>query len=382
MNRLLSIRSSTAIAGLVLSALCFSTPLLAGPNDSNWVKLWNGKDLNDWDIKFTGSALNVNLNNTVKIVDSSISIDYTGWTGWAKQYGHIGYKVKPFSFYLLRVEYQVGLTQVPGGEPWAVQNNGMMLHSQSVSSMELRQDFPISMEAQLLGAGNVGADPTNNLNLCTPGTAFYNQPTGGSVNPAHCVPASNKNRPAPNVWAWASFSVMGDSIIRHYSGPSPTGTPAFTYYRPVYYSGMVLNPPDNTPANGTRITGGYITIQAESHPFKFRKIELLSLIGCMTQDNANFKSYYIRHDAADCATTGLGNNLTPWPKDFSLVGNNVLIRQPGEYSLEVLDLSGKLIRSLRGSEAGSRALSVDKPGVYLVRLQNASGAFTQRAALL
>ena len=37
-----------------------------------------------------------------------------------------------------------------GGAGWAVRNNGLMLHSQDPKTMTLNQDFPISLEAQLL----------------------------------------------------------------------------------------------------------------------------------------------------------------------------------------------------------------------------------------
>jgi hypothetical protein len=44
----------------------------------------------------------------------------------------------------------------------------MMLHGQTPESMSVDQDFPICLEAQLLG-GN-GKDTRTTNNLCTPGT--------------------------------------------------------------------------------------------------------------------------------------------------------------------------------------------------------------------
>ena len=295
----------TPVRALVFAAFtCFAAgPALAqgGPNDTVWTKIWNGTNLSDWDIKFAGSALNVNYNNTFKAVDGNLVVDYTGWAnGFTNQFGHAGYKVRPFSFYFIRAEHQHWGTQVSGGPSWAVQNNGLMLHSQSVASMGSQPGFPVSMEVQLLGSGNTGSDNNSTLNLCTPGTAFYTTATGGTRNDHHCVSASTNTRVGTGVWQWSSVLVMGDSIIRHYNGPTATGTPTMTWYRPVRATGAANGAGGITipMVNNERITGGYITIQAETHPYRFRAIDVLNLVGCMTPGNANYKSYFVRHDAA------------------------------------------------------------------------------------
>jgi hypothetical protein len=352
-------------AALLLAAIAgFQT---ASAEDSTWIQLFNGKDMSDWDIKFTKSALNVNFNNTFKVVDSSISIDYSEWTTFNGEFGHAINKTKPYSHYLLRVEYQVGQKQVTGGPPWAVQNNGLMLHSQSMASMKSDQDFPISLETQILGSGNVGADKTFTMNLCTPGTAFYTTQTGGSVNDKHCVPSTASNRSAPGTWAWVSVSVMGDSIIRHYNQKSPTGTPVFTYYRPVYWAGNVTNPPDNTPANGTPLKSGYIAIQAETHPYKFRKIELLNLEGCMDKSSSAYRTYFVKSNPTACTTTGLRHNSS-MPKDVAMR------REQGDLSfqtgkkgtLEVTDAFGRQLseRSVAAHEVAR--VSLPQKGLYFI----------------
>ncbi|MEO7425056.1 MAG: DUF1080 domain-containing protein, partial [Fibrobacteria bacterium] len=274
------------ILGLAASAIS------AGPNDTDWISLFNRVDLKDWDIKFAGHQLNDNYKNTFKLQDSMMVVDYSGYTSFSNEYGHMAYKVRPFSFYLLRAEYSPGANQVSGGQSWAIQNNGLMLHAQSMATMTLNQDYPISLETQLMGSK--GSSST--MNLCTPGTAFYNAQTGGSVNTTHCVNATNSPGPTSDNWAWATVLVMGDSVIRHYNKNNATGTPVFTYYRPVYYAGNVINPPAGTPANGTPLKSGYITIQAESAPYRFRRIELVNLEGCMTVGSANYKSYFVHND--------------------------------------------------------------------------------------
>ena len=48
------------------------------------------------------------------------------------------------------------------------------------------------------------------------------------------------------------------------------------------------------------MTGGYISLQAETAPIDFRKVELLNLEGCMDQRSASYKSYFVRSNPALC----------------------------------------------------------------------------------
>jgi hypothetical protein len=130
--------------------------------EENWIQLWNGKDLNDWQIKFRGYELGYNLNNTFRVEDGLLRVRYDDWEGWDNQFGHIFYNGE-FSHYRLRVEYRFVDEQVKGGPGWAFRNNGLMLHGQSAESMELDQDFPVSIEVQLLG-GN-GTDERSTMNF-------------------------------------------------------------------------------------------------------------------------------------------------------------------------------------------------------------------------
>ena len=39
------------------------------PNKEEWISLFNGKDLNDWQVKITGHELNDNFANTFRVAD-------------------------------------------------------------------------------------------------------------------------------------------------------------------------------------------------------------------------------------------------------------------------------------------------------------------------
>jgi hypothetical protein len=352
---------------------------VSGPNDTDWISLFNRVDLRDWDVKFTGHQLNDNYKNTFKVQDSLLIVDYSGYTGFNNEWGHAAYKVRPFSYYLLRAEYSPGANQVSGGPSWAIQNNGLMLHAQSMASMTLNQDYPISMETQLLGAKN-GTGQT--MNLCTPGTAFYNNQTGGSVNTNHCTNASATAPPAADAWAWGTVLVLGDSVIRHYARNGATGTPSLTYYRPVYWAGNVNNPPANTPANGTPLKSGYITIQAESAPYRFRRIELVNLEGCMTQGNPNYKSYFVKNDPEACSVVNVGQPAGQDP-GFT-VGPAVAGFAPARVSrrIEIFRNDGRLAGSLE-VPAGAREVRMPSlpAGLYFAKLTAGRGAVTRRLAV-
>ncbi|MEO6915235.1 MAG: DUF1080 domain-containing protein, partial [Chitinophagaceae bacterium] len=132
-----------------------------------WITMFNGKDLKNWAIKIKDHPLNDNFANTFRVEDGLMKVRYDGYDSFRQQYGHIFYK-KKFAAYLLVVEYRFVDKQAPGGEGWAFRNSGAMLQSPAPETMLLNQDFPISLEMQLLGGD--GTHERHTCNLCTPGT--------------------------------------------------------------------------------------------------------------------------------------------------------------------------------------------------------------------
>jgi hypothetical protein len=234
--------------------------------EENWIQLFNGKDMNDWHIKFTGYELGYNLNNTFRVEDGLLRVRYDEWEEWGGQFGHLFHKDE-FSNYRLRVEYRFVDEQVKGGPGWAFRNNGLMIHGQSAESMELDQDFPVSIEVQLLGGNGTGERST--MNLCTPGT---NVVMDGELNEQHCTTSNSKTYHGDQ-WVSVEVEVRGGEVIRHFVN----GEEVMSYEQPQ------LDPRDAyfkklLPEDGDIIiTGGSISIQAESHPTDFRKIEVLVL---------------------------------------------------------------------------------------------------------
>jgi hypothetical protein len=251
----------------VLILLAFAWACQTGlkkPAASDWIPLFNGKDLSGWDIKIAGHPLNDNYKNIFSVKDGVMKVSYDNLDSFRGEFGHIFYKQK-FSKYKLRVEYRFVGEQCPGGPEWANRNSGAMLHSQSAASMGLDQSFPVSIEAQFLGGLGKGERPT--LNVCTPGTDIdmNGQPVQG-----HCTNSSSPTFDGDQ-WVTAEMIVLGDSIIHHIVN----GDTVITYSKPRV--GPDMKPQGYPVPDGTPLKDGYIALQAESHPVEFRKIELLDL---------------------------------------------------------------------------------------------------------
>ena len=229
-----------------------------------WVQLFNGKDLSGWDIKISGYELNDNYKNTFRVEDGLLKVSYDEYEDFNGEFGHLFYHEK-FSHYILRVEYRFVGEQVPGGPDWALRNNGAMLHSQSAESMELDQDFPVSIEAQFLGGTGEGERTT--ANLCTPGTHVV---MDGELVTQHCIDSSSKTYHGDE-WVTVEMEVRGDESIRHVID----GETVIAYSAPQIGGESVSD--DFPLEEGAPVTEGYIALQAETHPTEFRKVELLDL---------------------------------------------------------------------------------------------------------
>ncbi len=231
-----------------------------------WIQLFNGKDLDDWEIKFKGYELGNNYKNTFRVEDGLLRVRYDDWDSFDNVFGHIFYK-KEFSHYRLRAEYRFLDQRAPGCPDWAVRNNGLMLHGQKAETMELDQDFPVSIEAQLLGGNGTDERPT--MNVCTPGTNIV---MDGELIERHCTSSDSKTYHGDQ-WVSVEVEVHGGDVIRHFV----EGVEVMHYEKPQldprepYYEKLL-------PADGNKIlTKGTISLQAEGNATDFRKIELMVL---------------------------------------------------------------------------------------------------------
>ncbi len=247
------------IAGISISANAQYT--------GKWKQLFNGKNLSGWNVKISGHDYNDNFGNTFRVEDGLLKVKYDAYNdSFKNQFGHIFYKT-PYSYYLIAVEYRFVDKQVKDGPEWAFKNSGIMIHCQPPSTMLKNQDFPISVEVQLLGGDSTGSRPT--CNVCTPGTNIV---MDGKLITTHCI---NSTSPTfrGDEWVRAEVLVLGDSIIKHIVN----GDTVLTYNKPQMGGGVVSNYDPAVKKDGQLLSSGYISLQSESHPIEFRKVEIMDL---------------------------------------------------------------------------------------------------------
>lgn len=219
-----------------------------------------------WTPKISGYPLNENFANTFRVTDGKLAVGYEGYSDYQEKFGHLFYKDK-FSYYLLGVEYRFTGDQAPNGPGWAIRNSGAMLHCQDPATMLIEQDFPISIEVQLLG-GN-GTDERSTANLCTPGT---NVVMDGKLFTNHCINSASKTYHGDQ-WVRVEVLVLGDSLMEHFV----EGRSVLKYTEPQIGAGNVIHYDSAVKKDGMMLKEGYISLQSESHPIEFRKVELFNL---------------------------------------------------------------------------------------------------------
>jgi len=234
--------------------------------EENWIKLFNGKDLNDWTIKIKGHPLGENYRNTFRVVEGVLQVNYDEYETFGTSYGHIFYE-KEFSNYKLRLQYRFIGEQVKDGQEWARKNSGVMIHSQSPESMGMSQDFPISIEVQLLGG--FGNEERSTGNVCTPGTHIM---INHELVTTHCIKSTSKTFYG-NEWVNLEILVMNDSIITH----KINGKTVMVYHKPQIGGAIEIDKETWESKKGNPLKSGFISLQSESHPIEFKNIELLEL---------------------------------------------------------------------------------------------------------
>jgi hypothetical protein len=254
----------TSVSALAAAAL----PLLPAPDEEKggeWVPLFNGKNLDGWTPKITGSELGDNYGDTFRVEDGVLKVRYDKYKdGFGGRFGHLFYKDK-FSHYRLRVEYRFVGEQCKGGPGWATRNSGVMFHCQDPKTMRKEQEFPVSVEFQLLGGLGKGKRPT--ANMCSPGTHVV---LGGKLFKTHCLNSKSKTYDGDR-WVTAELEVHGSGKVKHYV----EGELVLEYEKPQLDEGdRDAKEIIKTRGGKVLLAGGYVSLQAESHPCEFRKVEI------------------------------------------------------------------------------------------------------------
>lgn len=253
MKKLILIGAAFATLGCALFAEEGAGTAAPLQSVGGWTSLFNGQDLTGWTPKFKDQELGHNFKDTFQVEDGVLKVSYENYDEWERNFGHLFFE-KEYSHYLLRLEYRFVGEQAKDGPGWAWRNNGVMIHGQSAESMEKNQDFPRSIEVQLLGGNGKKDRPT--ANVCTPQTQIFWK---NEVQKQHCLESSSQTL-VGDEWVKLEIEAHGSESIIH----RINGEVVFEYQYP-------------QTDDGTLIEGGTISLQAESSPTEFRNIEIMEL---------------------------------------------------------------------------------------------------------
>lgn len=237
-------------------------------SEEDWIKLFNGKDLNDWIVKIHHHETGVNFGNTFRAEDGIIKVRYDQYDDFNDQFAHLYYK-QPFSHYHLRLEYRFTGELQKGAPDYTLLNSGVMFHSQDPATMPAEQNWPISVEMQFL-AGLDDGKPRPTGNMCSPGTEIVYQ---GKKYDGHCLNSSSKTY-GRDEWVRAELIVLGDSLVTHVIN----GDTVLQYNHPTMGGGVVQGYDSTLWQDGKPLKSGFIALQSEGQPIDFRNIELRNLL--------------------------------------------------------------------------------------------------------
>ena len=229
-----------------------------------WVSIFNGTDLTGWVIKINGYPLGENFGNTLRVEDSILKIRYDAYgPEFNNRFGTVYYD-KYVTDYRLKVEYRFVGETAPGAPSWGYRDSGIQFHGQPPATQNLDQEFPVCLEYNFHG-GN-GTDDRPLGAACTNGIFIeYN----GEKNTTTCIPAEVSKTFHGDQWVTAEIEV-NNGIITHYVN----GEEILSYSHPTYNPENIMAKMQMTDED-IKVKGGFISLQSNSHPIDFRKIELL-----------------------------------------------------------------------------------------------------------
>lgn len=237
--------------------------------DREWQALFNGNDLDNWIVKIHHHEVGDNYANTFRVTDGVIQVNYDGYDSFDNRYGHLYYK-EPFSSYRLKFKYRFTDQWMKDAPRYTYRNSGVMFHSQDPRTILKEQDWPISVEFQMLAdAGDGQERPTGNM--CSPGTEVFYQ---GEMDPRHCISSTSPTFKYDE-WVNGELIVYGDSLVIH----KINGEKVLEYTHPQIGGGVANGYDPAIKIDGKPLKEGYIALQAEGQGIEFKDIMIMEMDG-------------------------------------------------------------------------------------------------------
>ncbi len=233
----------------------------------DWITLFNGKDLEGWTPKFHHHETGENYADTFRVQDSSIVVAYDGYDTFNERYGHLFYN-KAFESFHLKFTYRFTDEWMQDAPSYTYRNSGVMFHSQAPETILKEQDWPLSVEYQMLAEAEPGK-PRPTGNMCSPGTDVY---FNGEKSNDHCINSSSETY-TWDTWVEADLIVYSDSLIIH----KVNGNEVLRYSKTQIGGDVAHGFDPELKIEGTALKSGYIGLQAEGQGVVFKNIRLKEL---------------------------------------------------------------------------------------------------------
>ena len=246
---------------ILLLLSCFV--LMSSGKQDKWKTLFNGKDLKGWEMKIAGYPLGQNFGNTFRVQKGILQIRYDKYDSFRNRFGGLYYKEK-FTNYRLKVEYRFIGELTPGAPVWGYRDGGVQYHCQSPATMTIDQPFPVCLEYNLHGGNGKDERPVGEI--CANGIYVM---IDGKRTTSYCTPATVKKTFHGDQWVTLEIDVQGDKI-KHFVNGEEILQFENPRYNPEHGLGktFIIDGKD-------KVTEGYISLQSNSHPMDFRKIEIM-----------------------------------------------------------------------------------------------------------
>ncbi len=262
MLTLKSFAAGTLACTITLLSACSSQP-----QTGEWVDLFNGKNLNNWTAKINHHEPGDNYANTFRAEDGLLKVRYDQYEQFNERFGHLFYD-KEFTHFHLKFDYRFSGEFLESAPSYAKRNSGVMFYSQSPESIQTHQNWPISVEMQLLAELEPGKTrPTGNM--CSPGTEVFYK---GELYQGHCLKSSSKTYQM-NQWVSAELivnhgqvtQIINGEVVLKYSQAYATKDDLIAGENPEIWQQMTV------------LTSGYIGFQSEGQPVEFKNIKIKEL---------------------------------------------------------------------------------------------------------
>ena len=237
---------------------CNANKTATQKNKQHWVSLFNGRNLDNWTPKIAGYKAGENFGNTFRVENGILSTRYDAYDTFKNRFGALYYN-KKISNFRLKVEYRFTGDTVAGAPSWGYQDGGIQYDCQAPQTMDINQPFPICLEYNLLGTRPSGEICANGMNV----------QIEGKRNESYCTPPVVQITPPGNQWATAEIDVRDGKITQFVNGVA-----VITFTNPRYDT----TKPEAKQliiAGNDMVKDGYISLQSNSHPMDFRKIEIM-----------------------------------------------------------------------------------------------------------